>query len=175
MTALASAIAGHADVRPAATAIDAGPSGQITYRMLADALPGLAEGLVAAIGPARRPVAVRLDHGPAACLIDLAMIEAGIPSVPLAPFFTPDQVTATLAASGCGWLIENGAVAIRDGGMPDLSFGIGARDAHAVRLPEATRHAMMIDDLHQRWTTTWTLLSLGALPDMTGLPVMLTG
>lgn len=138
MTALAHAIAGHATTRPAAIAIDAGSSGQISYRALADALPGLVKALVAAVGPARHSVAVRLDHGAAGCLVDLALVEAAIPSIPLAPFFTPDQVTATLAASGCGWLIENSVASIRDGDALKLSYELSAREGSIVDLPDGT-------------------------------------
>lgn len=86
MTALFDAIERHADAVPDAVAIE----GEIvvTWRMLADMLPALGAALRARF-PRNRPIAVRVDHGAAECVLDLALIVAGLVTIPLPPFFTP--------------------------------------------------------------------------------------
>lgn len=56
--------------------------------------------------PAGAPVAVALDNGPAWVVIDLALVALGRPSVPLPPFFTPDQRRHVLADAGACLLVR---------------------------------------------------------------------
>lgn len=56
--------------------------------------------------PAMRPVALALDNGPAWVVLDLALIRLGRPSLPLPPFFTPEQRQHALADAGAVLLVS---------------------------------------------------------------------
>ena len=97
MTRLLDAIRRHAEARPDDIAIDG--DRPIDWAMLASILPILAADLNSRFDVSR-PIAVRVDHGVAETLLDLALIEAGIPTIPLPPFFTPAQTDQVLAVAG---------------------------------------------------------------------------
>ncbi|GLR46351.1 AMP-binding protein [Sphingomonas astaxanthinifaciens] len=94
-----------------------GPDGEIGW--------GEAQAIVAAtvarlpadgIHPGR-PLGLLLDHEPASALLLVALLEAGVPVIPLPPFFTPAQREAALANAGAALLVigcrlEAGAVRV---------------------------------------------------------------
>lgn len=53
-----------------------------------------------------QPVALKLDHGLDAAVLELALMEAGVPVLSLPTFFTPAQQRHALEAAGAGWLYE---------------------------------------------------------------------
>jgi acyl-CoA synthetase (AMP-forming)/AMP-acid ligase II/pyrroloquinoline quinone (PQQ) biosynthesis protein C len=53
-----------------------------------------------------RPVGLQLDHDPASALLLVALLEAGIPTIPLPPFFTATQRVAALEHAGAVRLID---------------------------------------------------------------------
>jgi acyl-CoA synthetase (AMP-forming)/AMP-acid ligase II/pyrroloquinoline quinone (PQQ) biosynthesis protein C len=134
MTALADAIARHAAGRPHAVAIDGGSLGQLTWL-------GLERALAAAVALVDRDlgggsaVALRLDQGPAACLLDLALVEARIASVPLPPFFTAEQSARAMGAAGCARLIRS---AMLDCSTGQLELTAELVEASAVALLPGT-------------------------------------
>lgn len=111
MSALLDAIRAHASARPTATAIDGATP--LTWADLARDLPVLAERLRTAHDDGR-PVALRLDHGCAEALLDLALVEAEAPTIPLPPFFSGQQMAGALAHAGAGTLVR-GPVALSRG------------------------------------------------------------
>ncbi len=52
-----------------------------------------------------QPVAIDIANGPAWLILDLALYQAGLPGVPLPPFFTPLQRQYALNDCGAGWII----------------------------------------------------------------------
>ena len=60
------------------------------------------ESLAAELAGDTSPVGVVLDNGPDWVVADLALIAAGRPSVPIPPFFTPEQRSHALADAGAG-------------------------------------------------------------------------
>ncbi|CAN5421528.1 hypothetical protein BH09PSE4_BH09PSE4_11420 [soil metagenome] len=129
---LASAIARHAAERPEEVAIDGGAKGRLSWASLASTLPAIAAQLADRYGGTGQPVALRVDHSPAACLLDLALVAAGIPVVQLPPFFTDAQARGVLAAAGCSALITgvemgDSALVIVDRvlGYPAVSLPLG--------------------------------------------------
>ena len=69
------------------------------WRTLARALPVMAADLRNRFEP-DRPVAVRVDHGVGEALLDLALIEAGVPTISMPSFFTAMQTEAALDHAG---------------------------------------------------------------------------
>ncbi|WP_448661187.1 AMP-binding protein [Sphingomonas sp. CJ20] len=135
--ALVGAIARHAMERPDAIAIDGGDAGSLSWAALAATLPPVAAQFADRYGGTGQPVAVLVDHGPAACLLDLALVAADIPVVQLPPFFTPAQTQGVLAAAGCSALIT-GATLHGQGGDAVLVLDDRALDHAAVPLPQGT-------------------------------------
>lgn len=85
MTALRDAIYRHAQSTPTEVAIDGGGQGNLSWSELAVALADtLADVLIA-------PAIMDLDQGIELCVRDLALMEAGVASVTIPPFFTPAQ------------------------------------------------------------------------------------
>ncbi len=108
---LSGAISRHAAQRTTAIAIDSGAT-SLTYAELDALLPRIANDLGARFGRGSlTPVGIAVDHGLGACVLDLALIEAGIPAVQLPPFFTPGQIDAALDAAGCRALITEAELA----------------------------------------------------------------
>ncbi|MGE5721811.1 MAG: AMP-binding protein [Sphingomonadales bacterium] len=135
MTHLADSIREHADHSPEAIAIE-GAGVSLSWRELAELLPEIARRLAKDHGGAARPLALQLDHGVAECLADIALIEAGIPSVQLPPFFTEAQRTHAIAAAGCSDLV---ASALLTGDARDpLRLAVQPQDADRAPLPQGT-------------------------------------
>ncbi|WP_295173757.1 AMP-binding protein [uncultured Brevundimonas sp.] len=79
------------------------------------------------------PVGFLLDNGPAWVVVDLALILAQRPSVPIPPFFTAAQRDHALADAGAGLLITPGAPGeLTAGGAPIrlTPTGLPVRDLH---------------------------------------------
>ncbi len=109
MTAVFDAIHRYALEKGDALAIDGGVHGQLNWRDLHVELVRLCDALRARALPAGRPIAVALDHGLASVLADLALLEAGIPAIPLPAFFTTEQRGHALTEAGAIALISSGA------------------------------------------------------------------
>ena len=84
------------------------------------------ESLAAELAGDTSPVGVVLDNGPDWVVADLALIAAGRPSVPIPPFFTPEQRSHALADAGAGLVISPG----RDRGIRLDPTGLQARPLH---------------------------------------------
>jgi pyrroloquinoline quinone (PQQ) biosynthesis protein C len=64
------------------------------------------------------PVAMAFDHGIASCVADIALLEAGIPALPLPGFFTADQKSHALRQSGATAILSAVDVTLLD--SPDV-------------------------------------------------------
>ncbi|MGD9812158.1 MAG: AMP-binding protein [Sphingobium sp.] len=93
--------------------IDCGACGRVEGKDLVTHVHDLAERLRHTC-PKDRPVAVALDHGRANCIADLALLAAGLPSVPLPSFFTAQQRDHALRKAGAATMLV-GDVGALDG------------------------------------------------------------
>ncbi|WP_277984140.1 AMP-binding protein [Sphingomonas faeni] len=134
MTRLLDAIRGHAEHRPDAIAIDG--TKPVTWATLARTLPLLAEDLAARFADGR-PVALQVDQGVSECLLDLALLEAGIRTIPLPAFFTAAQTDHALDAAGAEILLS-GPVAVSLDAHPSLQVREVRRSTPARTLPDGT-------------------------------------
>lgn len=100
MTRLLEAIRAHAALRGEALAIDGGAQGTLNWTQLLTEIERTRDALANRLSGGARPVALTMDHGIAACIADLALVDAGIPALPLPPFFTAAQTAHALTASG---------------------------------------------------------------------------
>lgn len=82
-----------------------------TYGSLSGAIDRLAADLCEIIGLDRRPVAVDAGNSAAWAILDLALLELGVVSLPLPGFFTADQRLHALANAGTGWVVTDNAQA----------------------------------------------------------------
>jgi len=80
-----------------------------------------------------RPIGVALEHSPASALLLVALLEAGIPAVPLPPYFTEGQRNAALDNAGAAAEITSCTI---EGDV--LRFTVEARACPASKLPEGT-------------------------------------
>ncbi|WP_269530862.1 AMP-binding protein [Chitinimonas sp. BJYL2] len=103
MQAVLNALQGYARLQPGTVALAAG-SESLSYAALAQRVSLLADWLRAA--KLRAPVAWLADNGPDWVVLDLALAQAGIAALPVAPFFSEAQRQHVLADSGAGWLIS---------------------------------------------------------------------
>ena len=134
MTLLLDAIHEHARDRPNALAIDGAE--QLDWNDLAHLIPALASDLQQQFDR-RRPVGLRLDHGLGETLLDLALVEAGVVTIPLPRFFTAGQVEAALDQAGASSLI-GGPVTLVRGDRPELSMTVDRRPGRTALLPQGT-------------------------------------
>lgn len=106
MSRVLSAVAEYARSRPEAAALTAADL-TLSWRGLEAAVARTAEWLAERLAdrPDGAPVAVVLDNGPAWVIADLALIGLGRPSVPLPPFFTPEQRRHALTDAGACLLV----------------------------------------------------------------------
>lgn len=107
MSRVLQAIAAHAAARPDAPALVRNGL-RITYAELDQEVRRTAlwlEERLAETAPGA-PVAIALDNGPAWVALDLALIALGRPSLPLPPFFTPDQVQHALRDAGACAILQ---------------------------------------------------------------------
>lgn len=82
--------------------------------------------LAAELANGTAPVAVVLDNGQDWIVADLALIAAGRPSVPIPPFFTPEQTAHALSDAGASHVISPG----REAGIRIDATGLPARPLH---------------------------------------------
>jgi long-subunit acyl-CoA synthetase (AMP-forming) len=80
-----------------------------------------------------RPVGLFFDHSTAGSILLVAMIEAGVPIVPLPPFFTDAQRDAFLDHAGAAALITS---CVLDGSI--VRFAAPSREAALADLPAST-------------------------------------
>ena len=86
--------------------------------------------------PAGAPVGVALDNGPAWVVIDLALIALGRASVPLPPFFTPEQRLHALSDAGACLLLrpqmspDDAVVEIAGAQIAVQTLGLLPRELH---------------------------------------------
>ena len=84
------------------------------------------EFLAAELAGDTAPVGVVLDNGPDWVVADLALIASGRPSVPIPPFFTPEQTANALTDAGASLVISPG----RDHGIRLDPTGLPSRPLH---------------------------------------------
>lgn len=83
------------------------------------------------------PVAIALDNGPAWVVLDLALIALGRPSLPLPPFFTPEQRRHALTDAGAGLLVRAPATTA----VPQAVVAGTALAAERLDMPARPLHA----------------------------------
>jgi len=123
MTEIIKAITRHAVEKPAAIAVS-DETGAWTFADLENAVSSLVRALEKQFEGARRPVAVRLPNSREWVAVDLALSMIGLVSVPIADFYTDEQVAATLSDCGAGWMIES---ATDVDGSSALGHGLSVR------------------------------------------------
>ena len=129
MTVLGEALRSHAMRQGDQVAIHSGTHGALSWNDLASQVEQLTAEF-SAVFDHNRPVAIALDAGLANCVTDLALLEAGIASLPLPPFFTPDQRQHALRAAGAQAMLTP---------SPDgRDFHIEPLDLPAMPLPAGT-------------------------------------
>lgn len=94
--------------------------------MTCAALLAEVEFLAAQLAGDAGPVGVVLDNGPDWVVADLALIASGRPSVPIPPFFKPEQTAHALADAGASLVISPG----RDHGVRLDPTGLPCRPLH---------------------------------------------
>lgn len=137
MTALAAAIARHAIETPDGLAIDGGIGNLLTWRMLDRALPAAVAMVRQGLGGGG-PVGLSLDQGAGTCLMDIALAEAGIASVPLPAFFTEEQRAQALAAAGCRAVVTAAAIRLQTTTQAVLDYQVDILAPSPAALPEGT-------------------------------------
>ena len=100
MSRLGDRLARYARQKPLHTAIADEQGRTLHWRALHDTVMRQAHRLRLELSASRRPVALSADQGLSWCVADLALLEAGIPCLPLPAFFTPDQTAHALRHSG---------------------------------------------------------------------------
>ncbi len=132
MSAVIDAISARARTAPQTPAL-ASADWQCSYGTLDTLIAETAEQIKALCTPAA-PVAVDMGNSPAWLIVDLALAQAGLTSVPLPPFFTPQQREHALKDSGAGWLISDSAPHPAPAVLTALPPGSGARRPGVQRL-----------------------------------------
>jgi acyl-CoA synthetase (AMP-forming)/AMP-acid ligase II len=92
---------------PDRLAIDPIDGPAIAYGELAERVSALAQSLRARHRDGR-PVALLTDYGSDEAVLELALLEAGVPTLSLPCFFTPDQRRHAITAAGAAWLYRGG-------------------------------------------------------------------
>jgi len=98
MTRLLMAIRDHAVSGRTNPAFDDGKE-RLSWSEAADTIARTLSGIDANF-PERHPVGLKLDHSIASMLLLVALMEAGVPVIPLAPFFSKTQCNAALTDAG---------------------------------------------------------------------------
>jgi len=105
MSRVLAALREHASRTPDAPAVEAvDPAHSLTYAGLAVAIDQLAASLQSS---GVRVAAVLADNTPAWCVADLALIAAGVPSVPVPHFFSPQQIKHLFLRAGVNVLLTD--------------------------------------------------------------------
>lgn len=98
MSRLIDAIRRHGETEPKLIALDPVVAPALAYASLPQKVDNLAAGLAAEVGGG--PVALQGDHAAEEALLELAMLESGIPVLSLPAFFTAAQRQHAIEASG---------------------------------------------------------------------------
>ncbi|MBL0167147.1 MAG: AMP-binding protein [Propionivibrio sp.] len=89
---------------------------------------------------APRPIAILADNGNAWALADLAANAAGIPVIPLPPFFSAAQISHVISSSGIDQVLTDQAPRlIAASGQTDLPAEPFYGKLQRVRLPATTQ------------------------------------
>lgn len=107
MTALLDAILDHAYHKADQVAIDGGSSATLTWAELAERVLKARDDFANRFGAQGQPAALEFDHGIAFAIADMALLEAGIASIPMPGFFTKLQREHALLASGACVVISD--------------------------------------------------------------------
>ncbi|AIT82040.1 AMP-binding protein [Novosphingobium pentaromativorans] len=99
MTGLLTTLRAHAEADPCGIALDPIIAAPVTWKELAERVAKSAEELRRHLVPAH-PYVMRLDHGTETAILELALLEAGIPVLSLPAFFTDEQVRHAVSACG---------------------------------------------------------------------------
>ncbi len=134
MSAVLDAILDHAARDPDGIAIDG--DGAIRWRELAASLPAIADRVRSRFG-STRPLGLVVDYGVAEAVLDLALLEAGVITVPIPRFFTAAQRAAALRACGAQGTVE-GPVDLRSLLSGTLDVRASSPDTAPVPLPAGT-------------------------------------
>ena len=105
MSRIIEAVERHARTAPQRIVIEDGTR-SLTYAQLWREVDALARRLRRTVPPGCA-VALLADNGSAWALADLAALHAGIPIVPLPPFFSPAQLVHALRSSGAGCVLTD--------------------------------------------------------------------
>ena len=132
MSAVLDAIREQARCNPDTPALE-GNGEKYSYGQLAGLIEDTTERLTALCTP-DAPVAIDMGNGPDWLIVDLALARAGLTSVPLPPFFTPQQRSHALKDSGAGWLISDPEPHPAPATNKALLPGFGARTPGLQRL-----------------------------------------
>ncbi|MEC3948697.1 AMP-binding protein [Sphingobium sp. HWE2-09] len=116
MSALTTIIRARAVTHPHRIAIESGTQGTLDWAAFSEAIDA-ANAMFGRHFSGTSPVAIQLDHGPAACVADLALLRCGIPALPIPSFFSAEQRHHALRASGACALVGS-----RSGQADDFSF-----------------------------------------------------
>ena len=102
-------ISTHAKERPTKIALD-WPGGQIAY---ADLLQQVDEATELLREQGARILAVDLENGPDWIVFDMALMQSGICSIPLPPFFSASQLAHVLNVSGADAILTDDPIRLR--------------------------------------------------------------
>lgn len=105
MTLMIETLRRHASAAPERIAIDPLTGPPLSYAGLLGQVEARA-GQLKADFPAGEAVALRRDYSGDTTVLELALLEAGLPVLSLPRFFTPDQTKSALAASGIATVFE---------------------------------------------------------------------
>ena len=105
MTDLFNAIATHARHQPSALALSDGTR-VLPWRDLPAEIDRVVSQILLCC-PNPGPVAFILPNGMSWVIVDLALMRLGRTSLPLSPFFTPDQIARAVEESGCAYLLSS--------------------------------------------------------------------
>lgn len=134
MTLLLDAIRAHARNKPDAIAIDGDDA--ICWRELAELIPLLSAELTE-LFEMNRPVAMQIGHGVGETLLDLTLLEASVPTIPLPPFFSEQQIHHALGHAGAP-VMMTGPVTVIKGRQPRFQLSAIATNYPATILPVGT-------------------------------------
>jgi len=99
MTGLLNVLRAHGAANPDRIALDPCGAAPVSWESLAGLVARRAAEVAREFNPIR-PVALECDHGADAAILELALLEAGIPVLSLPAFFTPDQTRHALDSCG---------------------------------------------------------------------------
>ena len=133
MNPVVAAIARHQSDKADAAAIESGSEAILSWSGIAHMLPSIAAD-VSTVFDVKRPVAIHTDYGIERCLLDLALLEAGMMGIAIPAFFSPEQVSLALEAAGCEAFVTG--VTLDLSSTPRLKFRVERTVRRTVSLPE---------------------------------------